>query len=105
MHHQFLLGVEYSPLNGADGNGLSGSDLRVFPLPDEAQRHRLAFLRIEKLHPTLEFSDRPEWTLIRGGQRVANTGHNHGRYLPLALGEIPARGMARHLKEPGAKQF
>src|SRR5262245_33629470 len=52
---QLLLRVEYSPLNGADRNRPSGSDLMIFPVLDKAQRHRLALLCIENLHPIVEF--------------------------------------------------
>src|SRR5271166_3024411 len=36
---QLLLGVEHPPLDRSDGDVVSGGDLMIFPLLDEAERH------------------------------------------------------------------
>jgi hypothetical protein len=55
---QLFLGVEYPPLDGADGEALSGGDLVVLPILYKAQDHRFPFLGIEKLHPIIQFCGR-----------------------------------------------
>ena len=103
MRRQLFLGIENSPLDGADGNGLSRRDLVVFPILDKPQHHGFPFLYVEKLHPIPEFPGRDR-IAVRRGKNVSHVRQVDRGNLACALNEVPAGGVAGHLEKPGAKQ-
>src|SRR5262249_59251319 len=89
---------------GADGDGFRGGDLVVFPLLHKSQRHGIPLLRIEKLHPLIEFGGWCEWILIGRGEQLHDVSEVHGWHLACSLGEMAARGVARDFEKPSPKQ-
>src|SRR5947199_9401616 len=102
VHCELLLGIEYSPLNCADGDGFGGGDLVILPLLYKSQRHCFLLLGIEKLHPVCKFRGGSEWIVVlRGREQLTHVAHVYGWHLARALSEVPVRGVACDLEQPG----
>jgi hypothetical protein len=85
---------------------LSGRDLVVLPLLHEAQHHRFALQRTQKIHPVTEFEGRTTGGFMAGsGGYIVDVLDIHDWNLAHALGVVPVRGVAGHLEEPGAEQL